>query len=78
MESILDRLVELFRTKFGPDVSPDANFAALDIDSLALAELSLVVEQEFHVRLTDRVLEVTSIRELAVLIYELQLAAGNK
>lgn len=72
MYSILDRLVELFRAKFGPHVSPDNDFADLEIDSLALVELSLQVEQEFHVRLNERVLDVSSLHELAELIEELE------
>ncbi len=72
MDAILKRLLALFRGKFGPAVSIDDDFASLEIDSLALAELSLMVEQEFHVRLTDRVLDCTTIRELAELVSELQ------
>ena len=73
-DSILARLLELFRNKFGPNAQPDAHFATLDVDSLALAEISLLVEKEFQVRLTERVLEVNSIRELAQLVTELRLS----
>lgn len=72
MEAILYRLVELFQMRLGRDVSPDDDFADLDVDSLTLVELSLTVEQEFHVRLNDRVLEVNSLRELAELVADLQ------
>ena len=72
MDAIQNRLLALFRGKFGPGVTADNDFASLEIDSLALAELSLLVEQEFHVRLTDRVLECSTIRELAALVKSLQ------
>jgi len=35
------------------DITPDATFEALAIDSLDLAELSQIVEDEFGVRLTS-------------------------
>ena len=72
VDPILDRLLEIFRGKLGPVAKPDADFAEMEIDSLALAEISVVVEQEFQVRLSDRVLEVGTIRELAELIAELR------
>ncbi len=72
MDAIVERLLALFRDRFGPNVGADDDFAGLEVDSLALAELSLLVEQEFHVRLTDRVLDCTTIRELATLVNELQ------
>jgi acyl carrier protein len=41
-------------TKFGPDpedVTTDARFEALDIDSLDLVELAQIIEDEFAVKL---------------------------
>ena len=72
MDPILAQLLVIFRGKIGPLAQPDDDFASLEIDSLALAEISVLVEQEFQVRLTDRVLEVNSIRELSRLIAELR------
>lgn len=78
VDPILDRLLQIFRGKLGPLVQPDADFAEMEIDSLALAEISVVVEQEFHVRLSDRVLEVSTIRELAELIAELRMTSVSR
>jgi acyl carrier protein len=50
-EQIQDRVVEALAS-FGPDVSqitPDATFEELDIDSLDLVELAQIVEDEYGV-----------------------------
>ena len=77
-DPVLERLLVLFRGKFGAQTQADDAFSSLDIDSLALAEISVAVEQEFRVRLTERVLEVNSIRELSQLIHELMLTPVSR
>ncbi|HWD86338.1 MAG TPA: acyl carrier protein [Solirubrobacteraceae bacterium] len=50
-EQIQERVVEALAS-FGPDVSqitPDATFEELDIDSLDLVELAQIVEDEYGV-----------------------------
>jgi acyl carrier protein len=50
-EQIQDRVVEALAS-FGPDASqitPDATFEELDIDSLDLVELAQIVEDEYGV-----------------------------
>jgi acyl carrier protein len=52
-EQVQDKVFEVLAT-FGPepeDISMDATFEALDVDSLDLAELSQIVEDEFGVGL---------------------------
>jgi acyl carrier protein len=46
---VYDALVEIGPTR--DQLHPDARFEELDVDSLDLAELSQVVEEEFGVRL---------------------------
>lgn len=50
--STLDRLREILTSHFGveaDEVQPDATFAELDLDSLAIVEFALVVEKAFGV-----------------------------
>jgi len=50
--STLDRLREILTAHFGveaDEVQPDATFAELDLDSLAIVEFALVVEKAFGV-----------------------------
>ena len=54
-EQIEARVVAAIAT-FGPepgDVTRDATFAALDVDSLDLVELAQIVEEDFGVQLTS-------------------------
>lgn len=56
MTTVLDRLSELLVGYFGvePDeVRPDATFAELDLDSLAIVEFALVAEKEFGVAIGE-------------------------
>ena len=56
MTTVLDRLSELLVGYFGvePDeVHPDATFAELDLDSLAIVEFALVAEKEFGVSIDE-------------------------
>lgn len=50
--STLDRLCGILTGYFGVDadeVRPDATFAELDLDSLAIVEFALVAEKEFGI-----------------------------
>jgi acyl carrier protein len=54
MSAVYNRVKELLVDKFGvpaEDVRPDATFEELDVDSLDLAELSQIIEDEFGVQL---------------------------
>ncbi|GAA2979973.1 acyl carrier protein [Streptomyces fulvorobeus] len=56
MSSTYDRLVGLLAKSFGiePDeVAPEDTFESLELDSLALVELTLVAQEEFGISLTD-------------------------
>ncbi|HEY7592851.1 MAG TPA: phosphopantetheine-binding protein [Actinophytocola sp.] len=56
MTTVLDRLSELLVGYFGveaDEVHPDATFAELDLDSLAIVEFALVAEKEFGVAIGE-------------------------
>ena len=64
---LLDAIVEL-----GPDrdqVTPDATFEALDIDSLDLVEIAQVIEEKWGVELeADDVKDIKTVREARDLV----------
>lgn len=52
MSTVLDRLTTMLTDRFGvpaDELRPEATFAELDLDSLALVEFALVAEKEFGV-----------------------------
>ena len=54
--STFDRVSTLLTERLGVaagDVSPDATFDELDLDSLDLVEFALAAEEEFGVRIAD-------------------------
>ncbi|MFC4565047.1 acyl carrier protein [Nocardiopsis mangrovi] len=76
-----DLLVELLATRFQvdrADISPDATFEDLDVDSLLLTELLLVVESELGVEISeDAASPQDTVRRAAELI-EAQSAKAEK
>ncbi len=64
---VYDALVELGPSR--DELSPEATFEALDVDSLDLAELSQVVEEHFGVRLKgDDVAQIETVGQAIALI----------
>ncbi|CAN5358855.1 acyl carrier protein [soil metagenome] len=56
MSPIYDRVKNLLVDKFGvpaDDISPEATFEDLDLDSLDLVEFALAAEEDLGVRITD-------------------------
>lgn len=56
MTAVYDRVKTLLVDKFGvpeDDISPEATFEDLDLDSLDLVEFALAAEEELGVRITD-------------------------
>jgi acyl carrier protein len=52
VSTVQDRITTMLIDRFGvprEELRPDATFAELDLDSLALVEFALVVEKEFGV-----------------------------
>ncbi|MFD4628982.1 acyl carrier protein [Streptomyces sp. NPDC058284] len=63
MSSTYDRLVGLLAKGFGieaDEVVPENTFEDLELDSLALVELTLAVQEEFGISLTDDDLQAKS------------------
>lgn len=56
MATVYDRVKTLLVEKFGvpeDDLSPEATFEDLDLDSLDLVEFALAAEEELGVRISD-------------------------
>lgn len=56
MSDTYDRLVKLLVDNFGyeaGEVTAEQTFSDLELDSLALVELTLAVQQEFGIKLSD-------------------------
>jgi acyl carrier protein len=54
--AVYDKVKELLINKFGVDeeeISPEATFSDLDLDSLDLVEFALAAEEEIGVRISD-------------------------
>lgn len=54
--AVYDKVKELLVEKFGvskDEVSPEATFSDLDLDSLDLVEFALAAEEEMGVRISD-------------------------
>ncbi|MBB1244030.1 acyl carrier protein [Streptomyces durbertensis] len=79
MSDTYPRLVQLLVDNFGfetDEVNPDDTFSALELDSLALVELTLTVQQEFGVKLSDDDLDADSTLGQAVEVIEQKLVAA--
>ena len=70
----IEQVVTESLTTFGADpaqITPDATFEALDIDSLDLAELSQIIEEQFGVELTSSdVAEIRTVGDAIDLVAE--------
>jgi acyl carrier protein len=56
MNTVYDRLAMLITGGFGipeREISPQVTFGDLELDSIALVELALAVEEEFGVKIPD-------------------------
>lgn len=56
MSTVYDRVTELLVDKFGvpeEDITPEATFEDLDLDSLDLVEFALAAEEDLGVRISD-------------------------
>lgn len=54
--TVYDKVKELLVSKFGveeEEISPEATFSDLDLDSLDLVEFALAAEEEMGVRISD-------------------------
>jgi acyl carrier protein len=66
MSALYDKVKALLVDKFGveeADITPEATFEELDLDSLDLVEFALAAEEELGVRISDE--EAEDLRTLA-------------
>ncbi|MBL1115337.1 acyl carrier protein [Streptomyces sp. 110] len=72
MSTAYDRLASLLNTKLGvakEEITPDATFEDLDMDSLALVELTDVLDAAFGIKLDEnQVTKETKLTEVASLL----------
>jgi acyl carrier protein len=75
-EVIADGLVEIGAER--EEISPDATFETLDVDSLDLVEMAQIIDDEFNVTLTGNdVKDITTVGQLVDLVIDrAQTAAG--
>lgn len=73
MSPVYDRVKDLLVEKFGvpaEDISPQATFEDLDLDSLDLVEFALAAEEEMGVRISDEEAEELETLEDTVKLLE--------
>jgi acyl carrier protein len=79
MSTVLQQLTALLGKRFGvtdSEVNADSTFAELDLDSLALVEITLAAEKEFHVSIReDEVSPEDTVRKMVELIAAKKVAA---
>jgi acyl carrier protein len=79
MSTILQQLTTLLVKRFGvtdSEVNADSTFAELDLDSLALVEITLAAEKEFYVSIReDEVSPEDTVRKMVELIAAKKVAA---
>lgn len=72
MSAVYDKVAQLLTDKFGvpaEELSPDATFEALDLDSLDLVEFSMAAEDELGVKISDEeAAELTTLAEAVALL----------
>jgi len=63
MEELRENVLDLVSRKVGRQVDPDDSFVALQLDSLAMAELAYEVEQLLGVKADSGVLDCDTVGE---------------
>lgn len=80
MDYLYEQVKQLLATKFGvpvEQITPDATFEALDLDSLDLVEFAMATQDEFGARISDEEAEgLTTVGE-AVSLLSTKLAAAD-
>ena len=64
MTNVQETLAQLIRQKTGREPRGDDSLATLEIDSLAMAELTVELEQLFDVQVGEDILDVDTVRQL--------------
>ncbi len=80
MDPTFTRFAALLTERFGVperEISPEATFADLELDSIALVELAMAVEDEFGVKLAEDELTDEDDLARAVTLISASLAVGR-
>ncbi len=64
MDDVEAIVIEVLKTKVGPRAQLTDDLSRLSIDSLAMAEVALEIEQRLKIRLDEGVLEQRTVKEL--------------
>ena len=64
MDEVEATVLDALKTKIGPRAQLTDDLARLSIDSLAMAELALEIEQRLKIRLDEGVLEQKTVNDL--------------
>ena len=77
MATVLERLIEMLAAKFGGSPEPKDGLAFLGADSIGMAELTLDLEEQFQIQLTDELSDLETVQDLADYIERLQSEKQN-
>jgi acyl carrier protein len=64
MDEVEATVLEALKTKVGPRAQLTDELSKLSVDSLAMAELALEIEQRLKIRLDEGVLEQRTVKDL--------------
>ena len=64
MDDVEATVIEALKTKVGPRAQLADDLSRLSIDSLAMAEVALEIEQRLKIRLDEGVLEQRTVKDL--------------
>jgi acyl carrier protein len=78
VDTIEAELIEQLKEKFGGQPKLDDTLLLIGVDSVGMAELTLEIEKQFHVRVDDAILDVETVQELADYVRQLQSAKVSK
>ncbi len=72
MESIEEQLLKNFTEKFGsrPELTDELSY--IGVDSIGMAELTIEIESQFHIRVDDSIVHTETVQDLADYIRERQ------
>jgi acyl carrier protein len=80
IQAVREQLIGLLATRFGldePSLGPEVTFDALELDSLALVEFSLVLQEHFSVPVGEEEVSAEStVDEVATLMANKIIAKG--
>ncbi len=77
MDSIETKLVSQLSKKFGGEPGLNDGLAYIGVDSIGMAELTVDIEKEFGIQVSEEVFAVETVQELANYIRDRQRAAAS-